>query len=193
MVGCSPGMPCYYRNQQVINAALGQAIGGTAGAIGGGILGTATGLAVLAAFGCGLTLVFAPICLLALFIACAVAAAITAGVSFVGAAAGNTIGNAVSGGSPSGLGPPLPITVGAYVMVIGNLIRDPDNANAIWFAGWIPDPATETVNDETQATSSGTTVLGQSSGLPPFCFTDPEANIVGDPCQPAPSEGAPAS
>jgi hypothetical protein len=51
-------------------------------------------------------------------------------------------------------------------------------ANSIWFAGWMPNAATHKVDDDSASNSNGTSILGHSSGTPPFCFTDPDANIT---------------
>jgi hypothetical protein len=68
---------------------------------------------------------------------------------------------------------------GTYVSVVGNMVRASQSlgANAIWFAGWIPNANGISVDDLTTTNGNGTTVLGMSRGMAPFCYTDPDFKI----------------
>jgi hypothetical protein len=72
------------------------------------------------------------------------------------------------------------LSPGVYVSIMGNLAAAPQasGANSIWFAGWVPNNATHKVDDDSASNSNGTSILGHSSGTPPFCFTDPDASIT---------------
>jgi hypothetical protein len=183
-IGCSPMLPCYYRSQRVVNAAAGLAIGATVGAAVGAVLGTMAGVAAMAALGCTVTLALAPICILFVVLAILVAVAITALVALAWGAIGAAIGGSIGRDSAPAAGSAGAIMVGNYVMLMGNLVQVPDanGSNAIYFAGWIPNPQTNQVVDLTQSNNNGTAIFGQSMLMPPFCFTDPDANIQGDPC-----------
>ena len=184
--GCSPEIPCFYHSSKVCTAAEAAAIGATAGAAIGAALGVIAGIALMGAAGCADTVILALFCWLVLLIAVIIAVAVTAAVALIGAMAGSGIGQAVGSGSTQP-GGSVALTVGAYVSVMGNLVQASQalGANAIWFAGWIPNSATNTVVDDTASNNSGTSILGQSTGIPPFCFTDPDANIptAMDACQ----------
>jgi hypothetical protein len=176
-------LPCYYHNAQVCGAALGSAVGATIGAVAGGIVGVIGAVAAFGALGCSFTAVFSWICLLVLLgilITIITAVAISAAV---GSAIGTQAGKAAAGGSsaPTGGAKGAPLAVGAYVTVVGNMVQAHQalGANVLWFAGWLPDPNGKTVDDLTATNGNGTTVLGMSTGIPPFCFTDPDTNIVG--------------
>ncbi len=193
-VGCSPMLPCVYYSQAVVDAALGEAIGATVGAAVGAVLGTLAGIAAMGALGCAATAVFVAICLLVLLLAIIIAVAVVAIVAAVGAALGNTIGATAAGDpaiAPGGNPPATSLPLGTYVMVTGNLVQDQNFAgsNAIVYAGWIPDSSNDTVVNQTQTNGNGTTVFGISQGIAPFCYTDPDANIQGDPCQAQSSGG----
>jgi hypothetical protein len=186
LVGCSPMLPCFYRSQEVVGAALGAAIGGTIGAGVGAVLGTIAGVAAMAALGCLGAVIFAWVCWLVLLLAVIIAVLVVAVVALIGAIAGMGVGADASAGSPSDA-TVVELQAGAYVSVFGNLVQVTNLAaasgsNAIYFAGWIPDSTTDTVTDETQSNNNGTTIMGQSMGTPDFCFTDPDANIMNDPC-----------
>jgi hypothetical protein len=187
--GCSPMLRCYYHSQRVVNGSLGASIGGTIGAAIGAVFGTALGIAAMVAIGCTATGPFAPICWLVLLLAIVIAVAVVVAAALLGGGIGTAVGEATaSDSSPSGdpLGSATAVAVGfgAYVMVVGNIVKVPDAryANAIYLAGWIPDPQAGTITDQTLTNGNGTTIFGKSMGTPDFCFTDPVANIVGDPC-----------
>ena len=177
-------LPCFYRSQAVINAAAGLAIGATVGAAVGAALGTLAGIAAMASLGCAVTGPLALACIFAVLLAVVIAVAITAFAALVFGALGASIGWSISNDGAPAAGSAGPIMVGNYVMVMGNLVQpaDSDGSNAIYFAGWIPDPQTGQVVDQTQTNNNGTAIFGQSLSTPPFCFTDPDANIQGDPC-----------
>lgn len=196
-IDCSPILRCYYRSSDVVAAAIGTAIGATAGAIGGAILGSIAGIAAMAALGCGITAVFALICLAVVLLAVVIAVAIVVVCALVAGAIGNAAGalSAADDVSPAGQqgGISVFIGTGTYMSAFGNLIQVPDanGANALWYAGWVTN-SQGAVIDITVQTSSGTTVFGQSLGSQPFCHTDPDANIPGDPCVAAKAQAAAA-
>jgi hypothetical protein len=127
-----------------------------------------------------------------LLVALLIAVLVTAAVAVIWVLVGAGIGEATASdsspsGDPTGSSTSAAITVGAYVSVMGNLVTgeaDVRGANAIYFSGWIPDAQAGMVTDETQTNGNGTTIFGQSTGTPDFCFTDPDANIslAIDPC-----------
>jgi len=179
---CSPMLPCYYHNAQVCNAALGSAAGATAGAIAGGVVGVIAGVAAFGALGCSFTAIFSWICLIILLVILVIIIIIVAIVAAVGSAIGTQAGKAAAGGSsvPTGGASGAPLVPGAYVTVVGNMVKAQQalGANVLWFTGWIPNVNGATVDDLTAINGNGTTVLGVSvSGVPPFCFTDPDTNI----------------
>jgi hypothetical protein len=184
--GCSPEIPCFYHSSKVCTAAEAAAIGATVGAAIGAVLGVIAAIALMSALGCAATGILAPFCWLVLLLAVLVAIAVTAAVALIGAMAGSGIGEAVNSGSTQP-GGSVALTVGAYVSVMGNLVQASQalGANTIWFAGWIPNSTTNTVDDDTASNNSGTSIYGQSSGVAPFCYTDPDANIPNtiDVCQ----------
>jgi hypothetical protein len=189
LVTCSPMLPCFYRSNQVVNGAEGAAIGATIGAIIGAALGVIAAVAAMSALGCGAFGPFAPICWLVLLLAVIIAIVITVAVAVIIGLAGAGIGEATASdsspsGDPSGSSTAIPLVVGAYVSIIGNLVQvaDVNGSNAIYFAGWIPDNQNNTVTDQTQTNGNGTTIFGTSTGTADFCFTDPDANIPSDPC-----------
>jgi hypothetical protein len=177
---CSPIMPCYYHNNQVCSASAGAtqgaAIGAALGAIGGIIL----AIWLFGLMGCSFTAVFSWICIIVLAVVCLVVVAVVAIAALIGSTIGTSVGTATAGGSPAPMAGNVTLTPGAYVTVIGNMIQMPQSlgANVLWFAGWLPDVNGQTVDDLTASTSNGTTVLGMSTGLPPFCFTDPDGAIT---------------
>jgi hypothetical protein len=189
--GCSPEVPCFYHSSKVCGASLGGAIGATIGAAIGAVLGVLAGVAVLAAIGCGLTGPLVVFCWFAVLVGVIVAIAITAAVALIGAIGGSLIGQAASGGSSVPTSGGTVLTPGTYVTIMGNLAAAPqaNGANSIWFAGWVPNAATGKVDDDSASNSNGTSILGHSSGTPPFCFTDPDANITPamDLCPPPPA------
>lgn len=178
--GCSAELTCFYHNNQVCQAALGGAVGATVGAVIGAALGIVGAIAAMAALGCTLGGPFALICWIILLIVLIVVIIVVVVVALIGAAIGTQAGKAAAGGSAtptttSG----TPLVAGAYVTVVGNLVQSGTamGANALWFAGWIPNANGVTVDDATATNNNGTTVLGMSTGVAPFCFTDPDANI----------------
>ncbi len=189
---CSPIMACYYHDPQVCNAAKGSAIGATVGAALGAIGGVIAGVLAFGAVGCSFTVVFSWICMLVLLIIVAVIIVVVALTAFIGSAIGTQAGKAAAGGAavPTGGASSAVLMPRAYVSVVGNMVpaKQSLGANVIWFAGWIPNANGVTVDDLTASNGNGTTVLGMSQGAPPFCFTDPDANIPAamDVC-PAPS------
>ena len=178
--GCSPEIPCFYHSTKVCGAAFGGALGATIGAAIGAALGIIAGIALMGALGCGITGPLVLACWLVLLLAIVVAIAITAVVVLIGAVAGSGIGQAASGGSSVPTSGGMALTLGTYVSITGNLAAAPqaNGANSIWFAGWVPNGSTHKVDDDSASNSNGTSILGHSSGTPPFCFTDPDANIT---------------
>jgi hypothetical protein len=178
--GCSAELTCFYHNNQVCGAALGGAVGATVGAVIGAALGIVGAVAAMAALGCTLGGPFALICWIILLIVLIIVIIVVVVVALIGAAIGTQAGKAAAGGSAtptSASGTPL--VAGAYVSVLGNLVQSGTamGANALWFAGWIPNANGTSVDDATAANHNGTTVFGRSTGVAPFCFTDPDANI----------------
>ena len=134
----------------------------------------------MGALGCGITGPLVLICWLVLLVAIVVAIVITAVVALIGAIGGSLIGQAASGGATAPSSGGTVLSPGVYVSIMGNLAAAPqaDGANSIWFAGWVPNAATHNVDDDSASNNNGTSILGHSSGTPPFCFTDPDANIT---------------
>ena len=183
-------LPCFYRSQEVVSAAEGEAIGGMIGAGLGVVLGTIAGIAALAALGCLGAAVFAWVCWLVVLLAVIIAVTVVAVMALVGAVMGMGLGAAGASTSSAADEIVFALESGAYVSVLGNLttvtnLTGASGSNAIYFAGWIPDSSTDTITDETQTNNNGTTIMGQSTGTPDFCFTDPDANILSDPCSPS--------
>ena len=178
--GCSPKLICFYHNRQVCSAALGAAVGATVGAVIGAALGVVGAIAAMAALGCTVTGPFAWICWIILLIVLIVVVLVVVVVALIGAAIGTQAGKAAAGGSsaPTAVAGTALIP-GAYVSVIGNLVQAQPamGANALWFAGWIPNANGITVDDATATNGNGTTVLGTSTGTAPFCFTDPDTKV----------------
>jgi len=178
-------LPCVYYDKAIVNMAGGEAVGGTIGALAGAIVGTIVGDALLGALaGCTVSGPLYALCVIAVvLLAMVVAAAIVVVAALLGGAAGYGVGSAISGGGQPGGnqgGQMVTLVIGDYVSVTGNLtpIQNLDGSNAIYFAGWIPDPATHSVTNQTQNNGNGTAVFGMSqSGIPPFCHTDPDQNI----------------
>ncbi len=193
--GCSPIMPCYYHNAQVCSAAKGAAIGATIGAVVAAIGSVIAAIAIMAAAACSLTVAFAPICWAILLAILGGIILTVALVAAIGSAIGTQIGKAVAGGTstPTTSGGSA-IAAGAFVTIVGNLVSHAQSlgANAIWFAGWIPN-ANGTVNDLTASNGNGTMVLGMAVGkAPPFCYTDLEADFpVGMDICPLPTPPSP--
>jgi len=179
--GCSPELSCYYHNKQVCSAALGAAIGATVGAVIGAGLAVVGAVAAMSAAGCAITGPFVLFCWIILAIILIVVIIVVVAVALIGAAIGTQAGKAAAGGSAT---PPAvagaALAAGAYVTVVGNLVQAGPSmgANAIWFAGWIPNANGASVDDATLSNGNGTTVLGMSLGMVPFCFTDPDTNIL---------------
>jgi hypothetical protein len=178
--GCSPEIPCFYHSSKVCGAAFGGALGATIGAAIGAALGIIAGVAIMGACSCLAAGPLAWVCWLALLLAIVVAIIIVAAVALIGAMGGSLIGQVASGGSSVPTSGGTVLTPGTYVTIIGNLAPAPQamGANSIWFAGWMPNAATHKVDDDSASNSNGTSILGHSSGTPPFCFTDPDANIT---------------
>ncbi len=177
---CSPVLHCYYHDAQVCNASLGSAWGAAVGAGVGGVLSVIAAIAVFGALGCSFTAVFSWICLLGLLLVLVIVVAAVALVAAIGSLIGTQAGKASAGGTAAPTaGQGVAIAAGAYVSVLGNLVQATPSlgANVIWFAGWIPNLTTQTVDDNTLANSNGTTVLGASTGVAPFCHTDADTNI----------------
>ena len=148
----SPLLAAFYYSKEVCNAGTGAIIGGAVGIIPGVLLGVLAGVAI----GCATVI----LCVLALIVAAIVAAAIVVAA----AVAGGQIGKAVGGSSqPSADGREL--AVGDYITTIGNLLNVGylDGARGFW---WVTD----------------TTLHGRSTGVPPFSYTDPDANLNPDAC-----------
>ena len=178
--GCSPELSCYYHNPQVCSAALGSAVGATIGAVIGAALAVVGAVAAMAALGCGITGPFVLICWLILLIVLIVVILVVVAVAVIGSLIGTQAGKAAAGGSATPTAASgAALAAGAYVSVSGNLVQAGPSmgANALWFAGWIPNANGQSVDDETQTNHNGTTVLGMSVGTVPFCFTDPDKNI----------------
>lgn len=191
--GCSPEIPCFYHSSKVCGAALGGALGATIGAAVGAALGIIAAIALMGAFSCAATGPLVWACWLVLLLALIVAIAVTAAVALIGAMAGSLVGQAASGGASAPTSDGAALTPGTYVSVMGNLAAAPqaNGANSIWFAGWIPNNTTQKVDDDSGSNNNGTSILGQSTGIPPFCFTDPDLNITPaiDLCAPPGSSG----
>jgi hypothetical protein len=148
----SPMIAGYFYSKEVCNAGTGAVIGGIAGVAGGILLGILAG----AAIGCATVI----LCIFALIVAAIVAAVVV----IAAAVAGGQIGRAAGGESePSADGTAL--RVGDYVTTPGNLLNVEflDGARAYWFV-------------------RTATLHGQSSGVPPFSHTDPDANLNPDAC-----------
>ena len=185
IVTCSPMLPCFYHSQEVANAALGASIGGTIGAVGGAILGSVLGIAAMGTTDCAFAGPFALICWIVLALVVLVAVLITAFCAAVGDIAGTVIGQSTANdtsptGDLQGTQKLVQVTIGAYVSIIGNVVKVAavNSSNAIYFAGWIT--GTNTVVDQTQINGNGTTIMGNSMNAPDFCFTDPDCNIPDD-------------
>jgi hypothetical protein len=160
----SPMISEYYHNAAVCAAGLGGSIGAAAGGVAGVFLGALAGGAI-AALSCG------PFAWLCALIALIVAIIIAVVCAIVGAVVGSQIGRAAATS-----GRPLPIdttapnfpsalSVGDYVTTKGNLTSDAD-ANGMYIY-WFVDE---------------TTLHGRSTGLAPFNYRDPDANLLVDAC-----------
>lgn len=158
---------------------MGSAVGATVGAALGAIGGTIIAIAAFGAAGCSFTAVFSWICLLVLLLVILIVIAAVAISAAIGSAIGTQAGKATTGGNAAPMAGSVVITPGAYVTVQGNMVQSTHSlgANVLWFAGWFPNLNGQTVDDLTTTTNNGTTVLGASTGTPPFCFTDPDMAI----------------
>jgi len=178
---CSPMLACYYHDSQVCAGALGGAIGATVGAVVGGILGIIAAVAAFGALGCSFTAIFSWICLIVLLVVLLIVIAVVAIMAAFGCAIGTGVAQeSTAADTPaSNRGAGLSLMPGTYVSILGNMLQATHSlgANVLWFAGWIPDSNGRFAEDETQSNNSGTTVLGFSLGMPPFCVTDPDTNI----------------
>jgi hypothetical protein len=180
--GCSPMLLCYYRNNQVCSASQGGAIGATIGAALGAVAGVIGAVWALGALGCTITGPFTWLCWIILALILLVVILVVVLVAVIGSVIGTQRGKASAGGSAApttGGAGATPLATGAYVSVRGNLVqaRPALGANALWFAGWILNANGTTVDDATATNGNGTTVLGASTGMAPFCHTDPDAVI----------------
>lgn len=184
--GCSPLLVCVYHDPEVCGAAQNSAIGATVGAALGAVGGTIAAIAIMGAVGCGLTAVFSWICLIILAIVLIIVILIVVLAALIGsaigaaAARGGFVGTITTpGGQTAITAGTATLVAGTYVSVVGNLaqLAAASGANALWFVGWVPNANGMTVDDATAANNSGTTAIGMSTGKPPFCFTDPDANI----------------
>lgn len=178
--GCSPELPCFYHNRQVCQAAFGSAIGATVGAALGAVGATIAAVAAMGALGCSIGGPFAWICWIILAVVLIVVILIVVVAALIGSVLGTQAGKAsAGGGSAPTTSSGTVLAAGAYVSVLGNLVQvgSAMGANALWFAGWIPNTNGTTVDDATATNNSGTTVLGTSVGMAPFCYTDPDTNI----------------
>jgi hypothetical protein len=180
--GCSPMLLCYYHNSQVCSASKGGAIGATVGAALGAVGGAIAAVAALGALGCTITGPFTWVCWIILVVILLIVILVVVLAALIGSLIGTQAGKAAAGGTAApttgGTGA-TPLAAGAYVSVRGNLVqaRPALGANALWFAGWIPNANGATVDDATATNGNGTTVLGSSTGMAPFCHTDPDAAI----------------
>jgi hypothetical protein len=185
--GCSPVLTCYYHDSEVCGAAKGAAIGATVGAALGAVGGIIAAAFAMGALGCGFTAVFSWICLIILLVVLLIVILIVVLAALIGSALGTMAGRGGAVGTITPGGGAVPtvtagsstLVSGAYVTVVGNLVQSGAalGANALWFAGWIPNANGTTVDDATTTNNSGTMVLGMSTGMAPFCFTDPDTNI----------------
>lgn len=176
---CSPVLHCYYHDNQVCSGSLGSAVGATVGAAVGGVLGVIAAIAAFGALGCSFTAVFSWICLLVLLLVLVIVIAVVALAALIGSVIGTQAGRAAAGGSAAPTAGGVTIAIGAYVSVLGNMVQSSQSlgANVIWFAGWTPNVNGQSVDDNTLTNSNGTTLLGISTGVAPFCHTDPDAAI----------------
>ncbi len=200
-IWCSPMLRCYYRSNAVVGAALGAAIGATAGAILGAVLGSIAAIALAGACGCGVTVVFAPFCLLVVLLLTILAVVIVCLCALIGGAVGSEVGRAAADKGPlpaiddspgSKPGTHVAIQPGAYVSVFGYLVQTVDalGANALQYVGWVPGESTDgqqkfaDISKVTSNAVSGTTLFGNSMNTAPFCFTDPDEALAfqEDPC-----------
>jgi hypothetical protein len=136
----------------VCKAGTGAIIGAAVGLVPGVLLGVLAGVAI----GCATVI----LCLLALIVAAIIAAAVV----IAAAVAGGQIGKAAGESSqPSADGTEL--AVGDYITTNGNLLNIEflDGARGYWWA-------------------SDTTLHGRSTGVAPFSYTDPDANLNPDAC-----------
>ncbi|WP_058186603.1 LytS family sensor histidine kinase [Terracidiphilus gabretensis] len=176
---CSPMMPCYYHNNQVCSASAGASAGAAIGAALGAVGGVILAIWLFGLMGCSFTAIFSWICIIVLAVVCLIVVAVVVIAALIGSTIGTQAGKAAAGGSASPMAGSVTLMPGAYVSVLGNMVQSPHSlgANVIWFAGWTPDANGQTVDDLTASNMNGTTVLGKSTGLPPFCFTDPDGMI----------------
>jgi hypothetical protein len=172
--GCSPELAYFFHSARVCAAGAGAIIGGAIGGVVGVILGVLAGIA--ATGGCG----FAALACLAL--AVIVSIIVAAASTLIGASIGGTIGrySVANDEDPAAPGPgdaTMTISAGDYLTASGNLITTAfvNNANAYWFVGYGVDDKGSVTDMRTPA-NPGIMKHGRSKqALPPYCYTDPDA------------------